>query len=52
MPENFGYEVSEAQAVDLVEAILDSPIRFLDYMTAPGGVVDTLVRPSTWLDAG
>jgi aryl-alcohol dehydrogenase-like predicted oxidoreductase len=30
MPENFGYEVSEAQAVDLVEAILESPIRFLD----------------------
>ena len=30
MPENFGYEVSESQAVDLVEAILESPIRFLD----------------------
>ena len=30
MPENFGYEVSEARAVDLVEAILESPIRFLD----------------------
>ena len=30
MPENFGYEVSEAQAVDLVGAILESPIRFLD----------------------
>ena len=30
MPENFGYEVSEAQAVELVEAILESPIRFLD----------------------
>ena len=30
MPENFGYEVSEAQGVELVEAILDSPIRFLD----------------------
>jgi len=30
MPENFGYEVAEADAVALVEAILDSPIRFLD----------------------
>jgi D-threo-aldose 1-dehydrogenase len=30
MPENFGYEVSEDDAVDLVQAILASPIRFLD----------------------
>lgn len=30
MPENFGYEVSEHDAVDLVRAILASPIRFLD----------------------
>jgi len=30
MPENFGYEVSEHDAVELVEAILASPIRFLD----------------------
>ena len=29
MPENFGHEVSEARAVDLVEAILESPSRFL-----------------------
>ena len=30
MPENFGYEVSEDDAVELVQAILTSPIRFLD----------------------
>jgi len=30
MPENFGYEVSEDDAVALVQAILSSPIRFLD----------------------
>jgi D-threo-aldose 1-dehydrogenase len=30
MPEAFGYEVSEEQAVSLVESILASPIRFLD----------------------
>jgi len=30
VPENFGYDVAEEDAVSLVEAILDSPIRFLD----------------------
>jgi len=30
MPENFGYEVSEEDAINLVRAILDSPIRFID----------------------
>lgn len=30
MPENFGYQVSEHDAVELVQAILSSPIRFLD----------------------
>jgi D-threo-aldose 1-dehydrogenase len=30
MPENFGYEVAESDAIELVEAILNSPIRFLD----------------------
>jgi D-threo-aldose 1-dehydrogenase len=30
MPENFGYEVVEADAVSLVEAILGSPIRVID----------------------
>jgi len=30
MPENFGYEVAERDAVELVEAILDSRIRFID----------------------
>lgn len=30
MPENFGYEVAQADAVALVEAVLASPIRFLD----------------------
>jgi D-threo-aldose 1-dehydrogenase len=30
MPENFGYEVSEDDAIDLVRAILESPIRFID----------------------
>lgn len=30
MPENFGYEVAEPDAIELVEAILESPIRFLD----------------------
>jgi len=30
MPENFGYEVAEADAIALVEAILASPIRVID----------------------
>jgi D-threo-aldose 1-dehydrogenase len=30
MPENFGYEVAETDAVSLVEAILASPIRVID----------------------
>lgn len=30
MPENFGYEVAQAEAVALVQTVLDSPIRFLD----------------------
>ena len=30
MPENFGYEVSEEDAINLVRAILESPIRFID----------------------
>jgi D-threo-aldose 1-dehydrogenase len=30
MPENFGYEVGERDAVELVQRILASPIRFLD----------------------
>lgn len=30
MPENFGYEVAEQDAVQLVQGILSSPIRFLD----------------------
>jgi D-threo-aldose 1-dehydrogenase len=30
MPENFGYEVTAADAVELVQEILRSPIRFLD----------------------
>lgn len=30
MPENFGYEVAEADALALVRAILDSPIRLID----------------------
>ncbi|MCC2321492.1 aldo/keto reductase [Cellulomonas xiejunii] len=30
MPENFGYEVAERDAVDLVAAVLDSPIRTID----------------------
>lgn len=30
MPENFGYDVAEQQAVDLVRSVLDSPIRFID----------------------
>jgi D-threo-aldose 1-dehydrogenase len=30
MPENFGYEVPEGQGVDVVRAVLDSPIRFID----------------------
>jgi D-threo-aldose 1-dehydrogenase len=30
MPAAFGYEVSESDAIDLVEALLASPIRFLD----------------------
>ncbi|MGO4276868.1 aldo/keto reductase, partial [Paenibacillus sp. TAF58] len=30
MPENFGYEVAESDAVELVGAILDSEIRSID----------------------
>ena len=30
MPENYVYEVSETRAVALIEAVLESPIRFLD----------------------
>jgi D-threo-aldose 1-dehydrogenase len=30
MPESFGYEVPEEQAISLVESILASPLRFLD----------------------
>lgn len=30
MPQLYGYEVSEAQAVSTVEAVLDSPVRFID----------------------
>ncbi|WKK73236.1 aldo/keto reductase [Rathayibacter oskolensis] len=30
MPENFGYEVAEREAIDLVRAVLDSPIRTID----------------------
>ena len=30
MPENFGYEVSESDAIDLVRAVLGSRIRFID----------------------
>jgi D-threo-aldose 1-dehydrogenase len=30
MPENFGYEVAESQAVELVRAVLDSEIRSID----------------------
>jgi D-threo-aldose 1-dehydrogenase len=30
MPENFGYEVAESDAVDLVQEILGSPIRVID----------------------
>ncbi|WP_327437456.1 aldo/keto reductase [Rathayibacter sp. VKM Ac-2754] len=30
MPENFGYDVAERDAIDLVRAVLDSPIRTID----------------------
>ncbi len=30
MPENFGYDVEEADAIALVEAVLDSHIRTID----------------------
>lgn len=30
MPENFGYEVAESQAIELVRAVLDSEIRSID----------------------
>jgi D-threo-aldose 1-dehydrogenase len=37
MPELFGYEVTEKDAIGLVRRVLDSPIRFLDTSNGYGG---------------
>ena len=37
MPELFGYEVTEQDAIGLVHRVLDSPIRFLDTSNGYGG---------------
>ena len=37
MPELFGYEVTEQDAIGLVRRVLDSPIRFLDTSNGYGG---------------
>jgi D-threo-aldose 1-dehydrogenase len=37
MPELFGYEVSEQDAIDLIQTVLDSPIRLLDTSNGYGG---------------